>query len=153
MSLFLQTLQTSKILRSERVAWSRTTASLTLPVLVTWLQTSCRSVQLGIELSLVGLSLGSPPEFFLSGCSLKNITSARASSSTLTLLHKICSMCGCPPAHCAVPALSKTKLKFFIFFLEFIRSGIRDFRHCGEPSRGPGDSLRLPISAMVNPEA
>ena len=39
---------------------------------------------------------GSPQEKKSSGCSLKNINLARASSLTLTLLHKICSMCVCP---------------------------------------------------------
>ena len=39
---------------------------------------------------------GSPQEKKSSGCSLKNINLAHASSFTLTLLHKICSMCGCP---------------------------------------------------------
>ena len=39
---------------------------------------------------------GFPTEKKSSGCSLKNINLARASSLTLTLLHKICSMCGCP---------------------------------------------------------
>ena len=39
---------------------------------------------------------GSPQKKKSSGCSLKNINLARACSLTLTLLHKICSMCGCP---------------------------------------------------------
>ena len=39
---------------------------------------------------------GSPQKKQSSGCSLKNINLARASSVTLTLLHKTCSMCACP---------------------------------------------------------
>ena len=40
-----------------------------------------------------GLEQSSPQKKKSSGCSLKNINLARESSLTLTLLHKICSMC------------------------------------------------------------